>query len=220
MTRQPWIPALDLKNGMANPDRGMRPALIGGWKQEKDKKGFALFMDIQKRSGLSLVQVLGIVKGVWEEDNEAVSFSKDAEGRIVKFRLNKRKEEEKITKKVVKMKKNEGLKTVKKGKQAKQVKRPVGKNVKAVASRNGQNPWTPGFGAYAAMEELRIGGTMEQLRKRVLARFKKDKISSSPLGRLDRVIVAIDNTYEEKFKPFKVVRTGKGKNAVLKAMRK
>lgn len=101
----------------------------------------------------------------------------------------------------------------------KQVKKPVGRNVKIVASRNGANPWQPGFGAFCAMEILRAGGTMAEMEKRVQARFKKDGIASHPVNRLHRIIYVIDAQNEKVAKGFKITRKGKGKNQTLQAVK-
>jgi len=146
---KPFVPALDLGNGLSSLDKGMRPTIVGAWKREKDKEGFAFFLDVQRRCGLSLVQVMSIVKGIWEEDDEAVSFSKDTEGRIVKFKLNPKKEkEEEVAKKQVSVKK-EGLKIIKKGTGSKPVGKNVGKQqtskpvkkLRTSIGKNGDNPF-------------------------------------------------------------------------------
>jgi len=189
-----WFPALDLENGISDGDKGMRPTIVGAWKREKDEEGFVFFLDVQRRCGLSLVQVLAIMKGIWEEDNEAVSFSRDPEGRIIKFKLNPKKQQEegKMAKKV--NVKREGLKIIKKGKQ---VKQPMGKNaekqqptsgVRMKSSKNG-NCFQPGRGMFLATEELTAGGaSLDEILKRTVARFKNEKVGSDPVSRLNAVL--------------------------------
>jgi len=214
--RQLWLPALDLVNGVANRDHGMRPPLVGAWEQEKDKKGFAFFLDIQKRSGLSLVQAIAIVKGIWEEDKEAVSFSKDGEGRLVKFKLNlkkKKKEEEKVAKKV-RVSNKDGLKIIKKGAGSK----PVGKNVKQQTaagfkigmkikpSKNG-NPFDPKQGMSVAFESLLAGGkNLDEVIKKATVAFKKAKVGSSPTTRV-LAVIRIAQDGDARLKNFKLKET-------------
>ena len=143
---------------------------------------------------------------------ELIGFSvhKDSKCRLVLDRPPvKEKEEKKMTTTKRKAKKSPTTKSTK----------PT-KKVKITASRDGANPWTPPWGAWAAMEELRIGGTMANLEKRVKARFKKDKIASHPVNRLHRIIYVIDRQSEPVAKGFKIVRKGKGKNQTLKAVKK
>lgn len=222
---KPFVPELDLKKSISNGDRGMRPAVVGAWKREKDEDGFAFFMDIQRRSSFSLVQVLSIVKGMWEEDNEAVSFSKDTEGRIVKFRLNPKEEkEEEVAKKQVNVKR-QGLKIIKKGTGSKPVGKNAGKQqiagsakpvrkLRTTVSKDGDNPFTPGFGIYLVYEELNKGGTYEQILGRVKAAFKKGGVKSNAKGRLDTAISRCGKTGQ--LKGFKITKVKTGKLQIVK----
>lgn len=77
------------------------------------------------------------------------------------------------------------------------------------------NPYKPGFGAYVVFEILRRGGKYNELLARVKQEFKVQRITSSPKGRLDRLISRAGKP-GDKLIPFKISKIENGKIQMVK----
>jgi len=83
---------------------------------------------------------------------------------------------------------------------------------------NIKNPYEEGSGAYYVFEELLLGGTYEDLLKRVTKKFQEHNVLSSPKARLDRLITMAGK--DKKLMNFRIEKYKKDKELIIRLVSK